>query len=70
MDKEYNDIICIINTKILILLFDIEDEDLKKNTIAENDEDINFSKNESSENENKIFSNEYVNDNNLNDLTK
>ena len=72
MEKEDNDIICTISNKILILLFDIEEEDLEKNTIGENNEEINFSENKSSEDDNNIFSDEDedVNDNNLEDLIK
>ena len=55
---------------MLILFFDIEEEDLDKNKIVENDdEDENhFSDNESFNKEIMISSDEEVNDNNLNNL--
>ena len=52
---------------MLILLFDIE-EDLDKNKNGENDDVINFSDNENSNEEIIISSVEEVNDNNLDNL--
>ena len=70
LDKDDNDIIYSIGKKLLILLFDVEEEDLDKNKIVDNDDENEnlFSDNETFNEEIIISTDEEVNDNNLNNL--